>query len=247
MRFGKRGWHYFQLSTRKVPGCNHRGFGKVRTIEVVFRKLIMLVALACMLPLTAACNQGTAAQPTVVASAATAVLDVPTAPRSSPTAITETPTTISSTPTAGDTAVPQATDTTSPTILLPPATPKPTMIPGTLIVFTTSGGFAGIQQVLTISDTGEVTFTDRGQPGKTGKLDSKQLSDLKSRIEAAGGITLKDRYDNGNVADDIYRGVTFAHAGVSQSSIVAEVGSNGTAPAELQALIDMLRGIQTGL
>lgn len=173
---------------------------------MLIKRLYLVVIVVGMMLVMAACDMGTAAQPTAVVGAPTAVLNVPTTTGSTPNQ-------------------------------------EATMTAGTLVVFRTRGGIAGMDKVLTISDTGETTLTDRGKPVSAGKLDDKQLSDLKAQVEAASKLTLKDRYDNGNVADDIYRKITFTQNGSTKSVTVAEVGSGADVPAELQTLVATLKSL----
>ena len=119
-----------------------------------------------------------------------------------------------------------------------------TAAPGMLLTFTKTGGFAGFNTTLTVQDTGEYTLSERGQQPKTGKLDDAKLSDLKQQLDAVRGLgDLKDKYDQGNVADDIYRTVTFAQDGTLKSVTVAEISGKDTTPAELQKLIATINSI----
>lgn len=190
---------------------------------MLIERLFSAVALAGLMLMIAACDVGTAAPPTAIIGTPTAMLEVPT---------TGTTPTLENTPTV--------------TVEMPtPRIPEATMPAGTLVVFSTSGGIAGMQKVLTISDAGETITTDRGKQVKTGKLDSKQLSDLKAQLDAASRISLKDRYDNGNVADDIYQKVAFTWNGTMRCVLVAQMGNGGDVPDELQTLITMLTLLAT--
>lgn len=113
-----------------------------------------------------------------------------------------------------------------------------TMAPGTLLTFSITGGFAGFNTVFTLQESGDYTLNKRGEQPKSGKLNSGDIAKVKQQLDAARSIgDLKERYDQGNVADDIYRTVMFDQNGSLKSVTVAEQGGKGLAPAPLQQLI----------
>jgi hypothetical protein len=175
------------------------------------RNLTLIVSLAALILLLAACDSKPAA---------------PTTPGVSD----------NGTPTPGDDIPISPAETAT-----VPA--NATMMPGALLGFTKSGGFAGFNTVLTVQDSGDYTLVERGQAPKTGKLDDAKLNDLKQQLDAVRALPdLKDKYDEGNVADDIFRTVTFDQNGTLRSVTVAEVGSKDV-PAQLQQLITTLNSI----
>jgi hypothetical protein len=119
-----------------------------------------------------------------------------------------------------------------------------TTTPGVLLTFTKTGGFAGFNTTLTVQQTGEYALAERGQQPKSGKLDDAKLSDLKAQLDAVRGLgDVEDKYDQGNVADDIYRTVTFDQNGTLKTVTVAEQGGKDLAPEELQKLIATINSI----
>lgn len=119
-----------------------------------------------------------------------------------------------------------------------------TSTPGLLLTFTKTGGFAGFNTTLTVQDTGEYTLAERGQAPKSGKLDDAKLNDLKQQLDAVRSLTdLKEEYDQGNVADDIYRTVMFDQDGKLKSVTVAEQGGMDITPEPLQQLITTINSI----
>ncbi len=119
-----------------------------------------------------------------------------------------------------------------------------TMMPGALLTFTKTGGVAGFNTILTVQESGEYDLVGRGQQPKTGKLDGAKLNDLKQQLDAVRGLTgLKEEYDRGNVADDIYETVTFDQDGTPKTVTVAEIGGKDMAPEPLQKLIATINSI----
>ncbi|MDQ3929345.1 MAG: hypothetical protein M3328_09380 [Chloroflexota bacterium] len=116
-----------------------------------------------------------------------------------------------------------------------------TAAPGSLFSYQMTGGFAGFNTTLTVQGTGEYTLTERGEQPKTGKLDEAKLNEIKQQLDAVRGLSdLKDEYNEGNVADDIYRTLIFDQSGTLKAVTVAEQGGKNTAPQPLQQLIDTI-------
>ena len=119
-----------------------------------------------------------------------------------------------------------------------------TMPAGMLLTFSKTGGFAGFNTTMMLQETGEYTLTERGQAPKEGKLDEAQLNEIKQQLDAVRGMTdLQEEYNSGNVADDIYRSITFSQDNALKTVTVAEVGGQGITPAPVQQLVGTLTGI----
>jgi hypothetical protein len=148
---------------------------------------------------------------------------------------------------SGATTVPavtagEATATQQPDAGTPVA--ETTVAPDVLVKYQKSGGLAGILTVLTVKKDGETVRTDRAQTIKQGKLTDDELNLVNQQLNAVRKLTnLQASYDQGGVADDIYQTVIFDQNGTTLSVTVAQVGSKGTAPPDLQALIGTLDGL----
>jgi len=142
-------------------------------------------------------------------------------------------------PTATPTPISQPTPTN------PAAgTPRP-QTPAT-ITFDTSGGIAGIHKTLEITPQAEATYTS-GVTIKKQNLDATTYSALLQQVDAADFFSLKDNYDKGGVADDIYYSVTVKEPRRSKTVKVAQVGGKALAPQGLRDLIAQLNTIQAPL
>ena len=121
-----------------------------------------------------------------------------------------------------------------------------TVAPDVLVKYQKSGGLAGVLTVLTVKKDGETVRTDRASTIKQGKLTGDELNLVNQQLNAVRKLTnLQASYDQGGVADDIYQTVIFDQNGTTLSVTVAQVGSKGTAPPDLQALIGTLDGLLT--
>jgi hypothetical protein len=113
-----------------------------------------------------------------------------------------------------------------------------------LITYGVSGGIAGFRRVLTISPTGEVRLTDKGEELGTLQLDAADLGRLRELVRAADFYNLKDSYNQGNVADDIFKTITYSEGEQAKTVSVATVGGQGLTPPALLALIAALDEIE---
>lgn len=113
-----------------------------------------------------------------------------------------------------------------------------TAAPGSLLTYQMTGGFAGFNTTLAVQESGEYTLTERGEQPRSGKLEDAKLNEIKQQLDAVRGLAdLKEEYDEGNIADDIYRTVIFDQNGTLKTVTVAEQGSQDITPAPLQQLI----------
>jgi hypothetical protein len=100
-----------------------------------------------------------------------------------------------------------------------------------------------MQDVLTIGADGAAQFTRRGQVEGALTLTPDQLAQLVAQFDAANFAQLQERYDNGNVADDIYQAITFSRDGQTRTVTVAQAGGAGITPQPLLDLIGALNEI----
>jgi hypothetical protein len=135
--------------------------------------------------------------------------------------------------------------------MLPTTTPLPTATEsGTatassaLVVYGVSGGIAGFRRVLTISEEGDARLTDKGVDLAVRELDAATVTRLRDLFKAAGFFELKDQYDQGNVADDIYKTITYTEGGRSKIVMVASEGGKGITPPALQTLVAALDEVE---
>ena len=119
--------------------------------------------------------------------------------------------------------------------------PSPSAGEQALIIYEVSGGIAGMQRMLAISGNGDAVVTEHGTVVSTGKISSSQLEGLQAQLTRINFFQLKDRYDQGGVADEVFTTITYYQGGQSKSVTVAEVGGAKVAPPDLNALILQLR------
>jgi hypothetical protein len=125
-----------------------------------------------------------------------------------------------------------------------PVPGQPTPAPGGKITFAVNGGIAGFRRVLEIDPSGQASLTDRGQPVGTLQLSADRFAELQAKFTTAGFFNLKDSYDKGGVADDIYDTITFELGGRTKTVTVAEVGGKDITPQPLLDLISSLRQVE---
>jgi hypothetical protein len=144
----------------------------------------------------------------------------------------------SATPTPGGINTPVASNST--------VAPQPTHgTPSNIIAFATTGGVAGAVKLLEIDD-GLATYKD-GKSSKSQQLDAKTYDSLKKQITTADFFNLKDSYDKGGVADDVYYTVTVRQGSNAKTIKVAEVGGKDITPKPLQDFIKQLSDVQSSL
>jgi hypothetical protein len=140
-----------------------------------------------------------------------------------------------------------------PTATVPPYTPivaatsTPAVPASTapLITFEMMGGIAGMQEKMVIRQNGDVVVSQRGAQTGTGHLDATRLTALQTGLDAIHFFDLKDKYDEGGVADDRYMTLTYSDGTRIKSVTVAEVGGQKTAPPELKNFLAQLQQIAT--
>jgi hypothetical protein len=128
----------------------------------------------------------------------------------------------------------------------PTATPAAPAVTPTTFILESTGTIAGIQQLLTVTESRNATFKDGDNPETSSTVSEKQYADLVAQVENADFFNLQDRYDSGTVADDKYYALTVKQGPQSKTVIVAEVGGKDLAPQALKDLITMLVNFQTG-
>src|SRR5829696_7465908 len=150
----------------------------------------------------------------------------------------------------GDTATPTPVPTPMPAGTPTSGAAPSTGTPGTsgtfrpVAMLETAGGIDGRSTALQISSTGEVRFYEKGEVKGTIQLDSAETARLLEMFGTAGFYNFQDRYDQGNVSDDIYDTITYIGDQGAKVVQVAEVGGKEITPAKLQEIIDALRGIE---
>jgi hypothetical protein len=131
------------------------------------------------------------------------------------------------------------------------ATAEPTAFPDSNTVFTflVTGGIAGMRNQLDVAPGGEATVSipNSERPSVTVQLPPDVYGALLDRFRESNFFDLEEKYDNGNVADDIYYTITVRQGDRAKTVTVAQVGGQSLTPAPLQALIDQLTNIQKGI
>ena len=131
------------------------------------------------------------------------------------------------------------------------ATAEPTALPDSNTVFTflVSGGIAGMRIQLDIAPGGEATVSIPGseRPTITQKLPPDVYGALLDALRESNFFDLEEKYDNGNVADDIYYTITVRQGDRTKTVTVAQVGGKDLTPASLQTLIDRLTNIEQSI
>src|SRR2546423_1371791 len=155
------------------------------------RRVLGAALLAALMGLLAACDSAAPATP-------------PPLPAQPPTtAILTTPAETSS---AGTTSTPSGTSSTV------------MGLPG--IAYDVSGGFIGMHDVLEISPSGEARLSSKDKLLNTRQLDPQRVQKLSQLLAAADFSNLQAKYDNGQVADDIYESIAVTPVGNGPTKIV---------------------------
>ena len=142
-------------------------------------------------------------------------------------------------------ALPSATraaPAATPTPVAAPATPTPAATGGAM-KYEMTGGIAGLRDELTIAADGTAQFTRRGRPAGSMTLTPDRVNALVAQFAAANFFALEDRYDAGNVSDDIYDTLTFTQDGRTHTVTAAQVSGQGLTPQPLLELIATFKGI----
>jgi len=134
------------------------------------------------------------------------------------------------------------------------ATPTPATPPfmqASSVTMETTGGVAGVHKILEVTN-GKAKYTS-GTTSKEQVVDTATYNTLVQEVSNADFYNLKDSYDNGGVADDIYYTVTLkdtysVNEGPRFKTVkVAQAGGKDVTPKALGDLITQLNNIQAGL
>jgi hypothetical protein len=137
----------------------------------------------------------------------------------------------------------------------PPSTPAsaPPSTPGAgsglpRITYEVTGGFIGVQEVLDISTSGQARLSGKSGPLNSKQLEPERLENLHRLVAAADFNNLKPKYDNGQVADDIYETVAVSPVtGKALSVTVAAEGGKGLTPPALSELLKELQALTASM
>lgn len=132
------------------------------------------------------------------------------------------------------------TPTSIPTATVEPAPTTTAQGAPAQITYEVTGGIAGMRDVLEIRPGGDMRLTKRGSQVITGTLGQEEYQSLIELFDAAGFFDLQERYDEGNVSDDIYLAITYSRDGRAKTVTVAQVGGQGLTPPALQDLLNEL-------
>ncbi|HLN65227.1 MAG TPA: hypothetical protein VK464_27210 [Symbiobacteriaceae bacterium] len=110
------------------------------------------------------------------------------------------------------------------------------------LVYTVSGGIAGLDQRLNITAGGTFQLAEKDRPAKTGTLTPAEFKAVQSLVAAVNWPALQQQYVNPRVADAIFEGVTVS---LGAKSYTAVAGTGGQPPAELGALLSRLNQVLT--
>jgi hypothetical protein len=124
------------------------------------------------------------------------------------------------------------------------ATPTPADPPPSVTMETT-GGVAGVHKTLEVTP-GKAKYTS-GTTSKEQEVDTATYNTLVQGVNNADFFNLKDSYDNGGVADDIYYTITVKEGPQMKTVKVAQVGGKDVTPEPLQAVISQMTTIQAGI
>ena len=138
------------------------------------------------------------------------------------------------------------TPTTPPPSPTPPTMPTPNQQARPAITLDTTGGIDGRHTTLTISPTGEATFTEGSTTNKQ-SLTMTRYGLLLQQLETTDFFNLQDNYDTGTVSDDIYYQITVQEGDRTKKVTVAQIGGKDVTPQALQELITQLSAIQDTL
>jgi hypothetical protein len=110
------------------------------------------------------------------------------------------------------------------------------------LVFTVTGGIAGIDQRLTFTTNGAFHLTEKGRPTKTGRLSADELRTVKELAERVNWPALQEQYVDPEVADAIFDGVSIQLGNTTYKTMA---GTGGQPPVELGALLSQLKQVLT--
>lgn len=110
------------------------------------------------------------------------------------------------------------------------------------LTYQVQGGFAGLDQGLTVDQDGAFTVTNKGRQVKQGTLTQPEMESLKSFLNRLRWEDLKARYDPApQVRDELYY-----HIALTQDGATREVtaGSTAEVPQPLKDLLHLLEAIR---
>lgn len=108
-----------------------------------------------------------------------------------------------------------------------------------LVAYRVSGGIAGVDERLVVSEDGRVVHTSRQAPAEHGRLSAEELAGLVAALEASDFATLPPDTVDPNVADAFVYEVTYEGHRVRTS--------DGAVPALLAPVIERLATVLAGL
>jgi hypothetical protein len=110
-------------------------------------------------------------------------------------------------------------------------------VSGQLVGFQVSGGFAGVDDRLTIDKNGVATLTHRGGKVGSANLSEPELNQLKRALANAEFQALKPKYFSPNAYDSFEYTLTYSCRVVT--------ADEGSIPRQLGPVIDQLRALAT--
>jgi hypothetical protein len=108
-------------------------------------------------------------------------------------------------------------------------------VSGELVFFQVSGGFAGVDDRLTIDRQGVALLTHRAGKQSRANLSQQELNQLKQTLANAKFQSLKPKYVNANAYDAFSYTVRYSCRVVT--------ADDGSVPGQLQPVIDQLRAL----
>jgi hypothetical protein len=170
----------------------------------------------------AACDQGS---------------QLPTTPT---TLISATPTTLVTPPTVTVAATVAATSVVT-------TTARPTAPAGwdAKITYEVTGGIAGIKRTLLVGPAGQARLIEGSNNSGPIRLTAERLTQLKSKLDAAGFFNLQDHYGTGTVSDDFILTLSLTQDTLTKTVTVEQIGGQGVTPQPLLDLISDLEALRT--
>lgn len=108
------------------------------------------------------------------------------------------------------------------------------------ITYSYTGGVAGFDQSISIAAGGAFQLTEAGKPGRSGRLSSDDLRDLRELAAAISWGAVEEQYLDPRVADAITEGVTVE---IGKHVYQTKVGTGGQPPSELAQFLGKLKTI----
>ena len=145
-------------------------------------------------------------------------------------------------PTAPSTLTPQTTTvptTTAQATSVASSTAKPTAPVGwnAKVTYQVTGGIAGVKRTLMIGPSGQARLVEGSKNPGPVRLTVERLARIKSKLDVSDFFNLKDRYGEGNVADDFILTLSLTQGDRTKTVVVEQIGGKRVAP---QALVDFI-------